>query len=305
MENMIEKPYLSMIVTSRNDDYGGSGLQCTQISINGRLEQLEKYKIESELILVDWNPPSDRPLLKDVLKWPDNLAYCNIRIIVVPSTIHHRFEHSEKTEMNVIGAINCAVRRARGQFILPGHIDFLYPDEFMAFIASKQLKKNERYRVNRCDVNRSVIKYSNLEEQLDYCKNNIIKNYMPDPKEAHKKKWIGKKFPILHTVACGDCQLMSRENWHLLRGYRDADIPSAYADSLLSYASYAAGIKEVVLYPPICIYHIDHADKFDNRIKTNYLPFEKFFSFSFMPAAFNNKLIGLYRRCLLMIGYEI
>ena len=66
MSNLKDNPYLSIVMTSRNDDYGGNALRRMQVSINGRLEQLEKYHIASELILVDWNPPSDKPLLKDV-----------------------------------------------------------------------------------------------------------------------------------------------------------------------------------------------------------------------------------------------
>ena len=54
-------PYLSIVITSRNDEHGYNALQRMQVSLSGLLEQLEKHKIESELILVDWNRPADRP----------------------------------------------------------------------------------------------------------------------------------------------------------------------------------------------------------------------------------------------------
>ena len=105
MSDNKKEPYLSIVITSRNDDHGGNMLRRMQVSLGGLLEQLEKYRIESELILVDWNPPADKPLLKDVVKWPDKLRYCTIRVIVVPSSIHQRYEYSDIIPMNMVVAI--------------------------------------------------------------------------------------------------------------------------------------------------------------------------------------------------------
>ena len=253
-------PYLSVVMASRNDDHGGNMLRRMQVSISGLLEQLEKYKIESEFILVDWNPPTDKPLLKDVIQWSDRLEYCTIRIITVPPLIHQRYKYSDKIPMNVVVAINCGIRQARGRFILPSTIDLLYSGELMSYIASKGLKEDERYRVDRCDVDRNVALYNTLKEQLDYCQKNIIKINS----HSHVTK---RGLPDLHTNACGDFQLMSRHYWHLLRGYREADITAAYVDGLLSYASYVAGVREIVLGSPMHLYHIDHDDKFADRCK--------------------------------------
>jgi hypothetical protein len=299
MSNLSGKPYLSIIIPSRNDEHGGNALRRMQVSLNSLLEQLEKYRIESELILVDWNPPPDKPLLKDVIKWPDRLKYCTIRVIVVPPSIHQRYEGADKILMNVVAAMNCGIRRARGQFILPRSMDLIYSDELMSYLAQKGLRKDERYRADRCDVERNVVQYNTLDEQLDYCRKNIIKTNVQAPQRAERG------LPNLHTMASGDFQLMSRDYWHLLRGYREADIPAAYADGLLSYASYAAGVREVVLKDPMCIYHIDHDNKFTERIRRAKLPLENWLSLPFLPAWVNNKIIGLYRRFLMFFGYKL
>ncbi|MFC1908574.1 hypothetical protein ACFLXD_01700 [Chloroflexota bacterium] len=303
MSDLEEKPYLSIIIPSRNDDHGGNMLQRMQVSLRGRLEQLEKHRMESELILVDWNPPTDKPSLRDVIKWPERLRYCTIRVIVVPPSVHQRYEHWDKTPMNVIVAINCGIRRARGQFILPGAIDLLYSDEFMSYIAARNLKDGERYRIDRYDVDRNVVQFDTLEEQLAYSKTNVIMVNSHTP-PAPRRWWRRSNLPNLHTRACGDFQLMSRENWHLLRGYREADIPSAYADSLLSYASYAAGVTEVVLNEPLRLYHIDHDGKFNDAIQENRLPFENWLSPPFLPIRLKNKIMALYRMFLILTGYK-
>jgi len=298
MNNVIEKPYLSIVITSRNDDHGGNMLHRMQVSLNGLLEQLEKHHIESELILVEWNPPDDSPLLKDMLKWPEKLRYCTVRATVVPPKVHQRYEYSDKLPMNGIVALNYGIRRARGQFILPSNMDLLYSDELMAYIASKSLKGDERYRVERHDVDRHVVQYDTLKEQLDYCPNNVIRVH------AHLHSGAKEGLPDLHVNASGDFQLMSRQNWHLLRGYREGDIIGAYDDSLMSYASYMAGVKEVVLNEPIRLYHIDHEDKFNDKISSDKLPLENWLSFSFLPAWLNRKIMTLYRMFLNFIGYK-
>jgi len=300
MSNLEGKPYLSIVICSRNDAHGGNALRRMQVSLSGLLEQLEKYRIESELILVDWNPPADKPPLKDVVKWPDGLRYCTIRSIVAPPSIHQRYKYSDKLQMNMVVAVNYGIRQARGQFILPGVIDLLYSDELMSYIASKGLKGDERYRVDRCDVNRNVVQYDTLEEQMDYCKKNIVQICAQIPRWI---RWVQHGLPALHTNACGDFQLMSRHYWHLLRGYREADIIAAHVDGLLSYASYAAGVREVVLKNPMRVYHIDHDNKFNDKIERTRLPLEKLLSF--MPAELNNKVVTLYRRIMVSMGYKI
>jgi len=300
--NLRGGPYLSIVIASRNDDHGGNMLRRMQIALSGLLEQLVKYRIKSELILIDWNPPPDKPLLKDAIKWPEGLRYCSIRVIIVPSSIHQRYKYSDKTPMNAVVAANCGIRRARGQFVLPGVIDLLYSDELMSYIASKVLRKDERYRVDRCDVNRNVTQFDTLREQLDYCRKNIIRINAQAPRIIQWALYRG--LPNLHTNACGDFQLMSRHYWHLLRGYREADLITAHVDSLLSYASCAAGVREVVLKSPMRIYHIDHDDKFNDKIKRA-APLDGWLSFPFIPAWFSKKMMPLYYGLIGLMGYEI
>src|SRR5205823_5846648 len=60
----------------------------------------------------------------------------------------------------------------------------------------------------------------------------------------------------LHTNACGDFTLMSREDWLRLRGYPELPIFSLHIDSLLLYMAHWTGIAEVVL--PYRVYHVEH-----------------------------------------------
>ena len=297
-----EKPYLSTVITSRNDDHGGNALRRMQVCFTGLMEQLEKYHIDSEFILVDWNPPADKPLLKDTIKWPDRLRYCTIRVIVVPHTIHQRYEYSDKTPINAVVAFNCGIRRARGQYILPSTMDLLHSEELMSYIASKGLRRDELYRADRFDVDRNVVQYDALKEQLDYCQKNIIQVNAQAPQTHWWLQWSKRGLPNLHTNAAGDFLLLSKEHWQLLHGYPEIGLASGYSDGILCFMAYAAGVKEVVLNEPMRLYHIDHDDKFTERLKRTRLPLENWLSFPFLPAWFNNKIIALYGRFARLIG---
>jgi hypothetical protein len=60
----------------------------------------------------------------------------------------------------------------------------------------------------------------------------------------------------LHVNACGDFQLMSRDNWHALRGYPEFETFSMNIDGLFTYIADAAGVREACI--DASIYHFEH-----------------------------------------------
>ena len=297
-------PYLSFVATSRNDDYGGNSLQRAQVSFSARLEQLEEYRIESEFILVEWNAPGNRSSLRNAISWPQNLNYTTIRIISVPPEIHHQVDYSEVLNINAALALNCGIRRARGQWVLPGNIDLLYSNELMQFVAKRRLQRNKRYRIDRTDVNGNVVQCDGLQAQLEYCRKNVIRVHGHEPRRARFLDRFRRPTPTLHTMACGDFQLLSKEWWHYLRGYSERDIVSAFSDSVLSYASFAAGVEEHILNVPMRLYHIDHENKFDDRRREVRLPGDALLRFRLIPSKLRRKLFNLYERILFRGGYH-
>jgi hypothetical protein len=63
----------------------------------------------------------------------------------------------------------------------------------------------------------------------------------------------------LHTWACGDFTLATREDWFRLRGYPEWPMYSWHVDSAFMFAANAYDIREKVLGPDCRIYHIDHS----------------------------------------------
>src|SRR3984893_1923253 len=140
------QPYISLVVTARNDDHGGNLLGRMQIFVSGWIAQSQRHNLPSELIIVEWNPPSDRPRLRDALRWPESFGPCHVRFIEVSEEMHRRYTHSEGLPLYQMIAKNVGIRRARGQFILATNIDVLFSDELVAFLASHSLQPGRMYR---------------------------------------------------------------------------------------------------------------------------------------------------------------
>ena len=185
---MTETPYLSIVTTARNDNHGGNMLRRMQIFINGVIEQCRRHQLPAELIIVEWNPPVDKPRLTQALSWSVENSPCAVRIIEVPPDVHQQLKYSDSLPLFQMIAKNVGIRRARGQFVLATNIDLLFNDDLFKFLASRQLRAGKLYRLDRYDVSSDVPLEAPLEEQLAYCEQNILRINHRDGIEELKSK---------------------------------------------------------------------------------------------------------------------
>jgi len=260
------RPVLSIVAATRNDDHGGNLLRRSQLFINGIVAQSHKYQLPVELILVEWNPPEDRPRLSEVLSRPGDDDYCSIRIIEVPAAVHNRYEHAAELPLYQMIAKNVGIRRAAGEFVLATNVDILFSDELFAFMASGEMRPDRMYRVNRYDVNLEQAGDLPHTDLLDYCRRNAFRvnrrngttNLLTGEYHIVYPEHGQLKRERLHTNASGDFQLMHRSRWFELRGYPEFDTYSFHLDSLMCYMAHFGGAGEEFLAEPSCIYHIEH-----------------------------------------------
>lgn len=175
MRSEVSEPLLSVVVTTRNDNHGGDLNHRTQLFIDGLAAQAERHRIDVELILVEWNPPHDRPPVAAALRWPEETRYFEARIVVVPSSLHRRFEHSDRLPLFQMIAKNVGIRRARGRFVLATNIDVLFSHELIDHIARHNLSHRNLYRVDRYDVESAVPKDAPLDERLAWCDRHLVR----------------------------------------------------------------------------------------------------------------------------------
>ena len=312
------QPYLSVVATSRNDNHGGNALWRTQHFVSGLAAQALAHEVPIELILVDWNPPTDNLSLVDALEWPRENSYFTYRVIQVPTSYHQQFKFADKLPLFQYLAKNVGIQRAQGDYVLATNIDILFSDKLMKFI-KEGLQPGYCYRVDRFDIDPNIpgglmfpeiLKYADshilrvntLKGTLDYeqfqasrlkqigrCLYKLLriaigyflKNfnyYLTLPsllKSSHKwrignlkknlsslvfslKQQLGSRNKILHTCACGDFTLFSKQDWENLKGYPEWALYSWHIDSIVIYQAFHNGIKMVNLDSSYRIYHIEH-----------------------------------------------
>lgn len=288
--------YLSVVATSRNDNHGGSLTHRMQHFVDGFVAQCKRHGLRAELILVEWNPPSDRVPLRDELRWPADPGPCDIRIVTVPRELHARFRHADKIPLYQMIAKNVGIRRARGAYVLATNIDILFSDAAMRYMRD-QLEPGRLYRAYRVDVPAAVPEAGDFSEVLRYCDaqgfrvhgiaatavrqgakwrwRDLLKIAMdarvvyllhvmrrtisPDSADGAAKLQPKRLFlPWAFTNACGDFTLLSRADWFRLRGYLEQDVFSWHLDSLFVLQALGAGCRQVVLGRGAPIYHIEH-----------------------------------------------
>lgn len=273
---------LTVVATARNDDHGGNLLQRMQLFVSGLLAQCRRHQLKAELILVEWNPPPDKPCLAQALAWPADLGPACGRIVTVPPELHHRFNYADRLPLFQMLGKNVGIRRAQGRFVLATNVDLLFSDALMAHITSDHLRPDRMYRIDRYDVPAGVPGRASLEAQLEYCGQNVLRinrrDGVYDLTTRHlyriyeKATWRSRLRETLqdwrwidvtnrsrlHTNGCGDFTLLARENWFALRGYPEFELFSMHLDSVFCFAAHHAGFREVVLPDPMRIYHIEH-----------------------------------------------
>jgi hypothetical protein len=168
-------PYLSVVVTSRNDNHGGTLLRRMQTFVNALIAQCKQHDLRAELIIVEWNPPADRPPLIEALRWPQDTSPCDVRVIQVPPELHRRYKYADALPLYQMIAKNVGIRRARGAYIVATNIDILLSDELVQFIAERRLQHGRMYRIDRHDVMTDVPVDAPVEEQLDYCRTHLLR----------------------------------------------------------------------------------------------------------------------------------
>lgn len=253
---MNKEPYLSVIITGRNDDYQKGGFLRMAMAIDTYIAQAKKHALDMELIIVDWNPPKDRPLLKDAMVLPADISPLTIRFVVVPPPIHAGFNASKKMNVINVAAFNAGIRRARGEFIMATNSDILFSDELMHFISSKKLEHSRFYRAFRYDIDRDVLKHSSYPDRMEFCSNHVVKAFLENVHITHPKGF--ESHPVLQTDCGGDLILFAKEHWHKIHGYPQTNNLGLASDVLLCYMAYLSGLKEVVLEKSMKVYHIDH-----------------------------------------------
>ena len=276
-------PRVSFVVASRNDDHGGSPKRRTELFVHGLAALCTRFAVPAELVLVEWNPPGDRPSLARSLDWPSSPGSLEIRILTVPEALHRRVKNSDRIPFFQMIAKNVGIRRARGEFVVATNIDLLLSEALVWFLGHGPLRDDAVYRVERLDLRlRDFPPNLDIDEQLALCSLNVarsnnLRETLELPALASRQlyghaalRWPGFApgelerlladacWPWAFYNACGDFTMLARSQWAALRGHPELPLYSLHIDSLMLRMAMAHGLTQIVLPDPMRTYHIEH-----------------------------------------------
>ena len=290
MSDQHRPPLLSIVAASRNDDHGGNLFERMQLFVDSLADQAQRFDLPIELVLVEWNPPADRPSLADALRW-ERAEQFQPRVITVSPEVHRTFPHADGLPLFQMIGKNVGIRRSNAPFVLATNIDILFSDELFAFLKSG-LKTNALYRVDRHDVRAELdaiplpspaecralpvlrehrqdgVRYPNGRPPVARAR--LVASIRPHGlavkpaiKELNRMTmaaWDRVVLPKLHTVACGDFTLTSRDVWFAMHGYPEWPMYSWQLDGVPMYQAFAGGVEMINLQPPMVAFHLEHGE---------------------------------------------
>jgi len=205
------EPYVSLVVTARNDDHGGDLLTRMQAFTDGWIEQCNRFSLNSELVIVDWNQVEQRPPLAEALRWPAGNRHCTVRVITVSQSVHKRYRHADALGLYQMIAKNVGIRRARGEFILATNVDILFSNELVEKLAKRDLSKTKMYRIDRYDAMGEIPLNAGIQEKLSWCASHLLR--LNAREGTFLLSASGERVPADRDIAARDSGISLEANW--------------------------------------------------------------------------------------------
>jgi hypothetical protein len=200
------KPYISIIVSGRNDNYGGDFYSRLQNQVSTTAYLAQKYKVSIEYVLVNYNPIVDRKPLSEVIKWPMGNDYFMRNIVTVPAEVHEQLidpKIRKTLPLFEFIAKNYGIRRCQGEYILTTNGDIVFDPKIFAFLSTNQLQKNTLYRSNRLDYHTINMMFDEAQAALFYksIRRNVFKYFLIGRTYIWQiKGWFVLKYRLLRLL---------------------------------------------------------------------------------------------------------
>src|ERR1700722_2211647 len=263
-------PYLSLVIPTRNDSYPSNIPAIQGISLSILRRQLEDARIQSEILVVEYNSDPSQPRLSETLRTFASGAskFVTIRVLTVDPREHRRFRRSSQRVFHQALAVNAGLRRSRGRFFVYRAADQIYSDELVSFLAEQTLQANTVYRCDRVDIMRAAFEQIVPGDPVSaICEQHAVFRFEPI---VYEPTW---RIPTLHTEACGDFLLMSRNLWMRIAGLHESKVPLFLDyDSLALHAAFALTRSETILPRQCCVYKLGHSLKSVERLQQSWSP---------------------------------
>lgn len=239
---MADGTSLSIVLTGRNDNYGGDFTIRLLRTLRFNWRALRERNIACEIVLVEWNPIEGRQTLCDVVRaglpeihLPSFRAYVVDRQYHAALTLNPRLDYLEYV------AKNAGIRRARRPLVLVTNTDVFLSRGVVDRLAGR-IESGIVYRAPRIDL------------AIGTDQTRVTWDALEDP-AAHARRSTLR--PPLFAGASGDFLLLDRDSWMNLRGFNEMYRAARLGvDHNFLVKAYGCGYPIVDIGSPV--YHVNH-----------------------------------------------
>jgi hypothetical protein len=258
----LTNPYISVVVTTRNDNYGENMRRRLDMFVQGLDQCQQKYPGLFELVIVEWNPPTDQEPLSTIIPSCTNLP---IRIITVPNEYHLRT--GVRRPLAEFPAKNVGLRRAKGQFVLISNPDILFSHELVDYLAQQNLTDGIVYRCDRYDFDGDGIESVQPSDYIRYAFQRIFQLHGMQGQQSITAdiKMPTDQIPVssynektIHTNGAGDFMLISKATAESVGGFYQGLACAGHHDSVSMLRFISRGVKQGIFKFPCFTLHQDH-----------------------------------------------
>ena len=262
---MTARPYVSVVIVGRNDDYGADFVTRINTFVRSLDHQVRTKPELWELVIVEWNPMPGREGLADVIDRTKNLA---VRVVTVPKDLHD--STGSTAPVLEFHAKNVGIRRARGDFVLVANPDILFTQALIDEINKQRLRTDTVYRTDRYDFVTDGISDVKAADLIPFALDRTFVVHamagqasVSVPIDRDQREW--RKLPtsqtepdIWHTNGCGDFMLAARETFFTVRGLYETIQHRWHVDSISLMRFAVARLHQHVFTAPRCVFHQHH-----------------------------------------------
>jgi hypothetical protein len=232
----------SVVLTSRNDNYGGNLHQRTTMGITSLIDN------HDEVIFVDWKTKNGEGVISNIKhKLPHTKK---LKSIQVPNEfLIEKYPHfANYTIIESIGR-NIAIRRAENEYIVSTNIDIVSTP-----LDNSILRENIFYTVPRRDVDENFhLGFQSYEELYNTIWNNRDSYRPKDRIDSEEDKWS-----LINC--CGDYQIGHKNVWNQMKGFEESILFGCGIDTnVMKKASWYSTIEVLDHY----IFHLNHGKNGD------------------------------------------
>jgi hypothetical protein len=232
----------SVILTSRDDNYGGNLHQRTTMGITSLIEN------HDEVIFVDWKTKNGEGVISNI---KNKLPHTKKLKCIQVSSEFLSEKYPQILNYTIIESIgrNIAIRRAEYDYIVSTNIDIVSTP-----LNNSILKENMFYTVPRRDVDENFhLGFQSYEELYKTIWNNRDSYRPKDGIYSEEDKWS-----LINC--CGDYQIGHKNVWNQMKGFEESILFGCGIDTnVMKKASWYSTIEVLDHY----IFHLNHGKNGD------------------------------------------